>query len=335
MLELNITQQRNICKRFPSFELCYEERIHKKVCGRNELYMAIPFGQKYFMWFTYFQDMDVCILIELYPNKKFKQMKIINSCFHEDLAIGKGTVLYGTLVDNSFFCVEDIYYLSGVSLSNKNYKHKLECIVSILNNSIKQISYSKSHLYVVVPPLSTSYDTLIKETETLPYLIYGIKFINYENFKATQKVFIHKKEKQKIIETFKVEASSQNDIYYASYYDSKKRELVKHPKSLLIPTYTTSVLMNTLFRDIKENRNLDSLEESDSEDEFQNTSNEKFLKQNKQLYMRCMFNIKFKKWSPIELDDTKTRGKPRVCAVERSVVEAIENKFIKRNQRRY
>ena len=41
MLELNITQQRNICKRFPSFELCYEERIHKKVCGRNELYMAI------------------------------------------------------------------------------------------------------------------------------------------------------------------------------------------------------------------------------------------------------------------------------------------------------
>ena len=36
-----------------------------------------------------------------------------------------------------------------------------------------------------------------------------------------------------------------------------------------IPDYKTSVMMNSLFRDIKENRNLDFLEESDSEEEFE------------------------------------------------------------------
>lgn len=334
MLELNTTQQKNIIKRFPNFELCYEERIHKKVCNRNEIYMAIPFGQKYFLWFTYFQDMDVCILIELYPNKKIKKMRIINSCFKSDLSIGKGTILYGTVVDDYFFCVEDIYYLSGFSLSNKCFKDRLDNIRFVLNDSIKQVSYSKSHLYVVVPPLSTQYDAVAKESETLPYQIYGIKLINYLNPKMIHKIFIHKKEKQKIVEIFKIKAANQNDIYYAYYYDTKKREYVKHSRSLLIPTYTTSVLMNKLFRNIKENHNLDSLEESDDEEEFQNTSDEKYLKTNKEFKMQCMFNIKFKKWCPIQLAEDKSQQE-RVKVVERNVVETIENKYIKRNQRVY
>ena len=36
-----------------------------------------------------------------------------------------------------------------------------------------------------------------------------------------------------------------------------------------IPDYKTSVLLNKVFRNIKENDNLDALEESDNEDEFE------------------------------------------------------------------
>ena len=35
--------------------------------------------------------------------------------------------------------------------------------------------------------------------------------------------------------------------------------------------------MNTLFRNIKENQNLDALEESDDEEEFENISLDKFV----------------------------------------------------------
>jgi hypothetical protein len=68
-----------------------------------------------------------------------------------------------------------------------------------------------------------------------------------------------------------------------------------------IPDYKTSVFMNKLFRNIKENHNLDSLEESDEEEEFENIQIDKFVDLSKILKMRCSFNYKFKKWVPMQV----------------------------------
>ena len=68
----------------------------------------------------------------------------------------------------------------------------------------------------------------------------------------------------------------------------------------MIPTYKCSVMMNTLFRNIKENANLDLLEESDEEDEFENTQINKFVDLDKTLSMECVFLKKFQKWQPIK-----------------------------------
>jgi hypothetical protein len=65
--------------------------------------------------------------------------------------------------------------------------------------------------------------------------------------------------------------------------------------------------MNNLFRNIKENKNLDSLEESDSEDEFENNKPDKFVYLNKTFKMNCMYNSKFLKWIPINIVDKKDR----------------------------
>ena len=59
--------------------------------------------------------------------------------------------------------------------------------------------------------------------------------------------------------------------------------------------------MNKLFRNIKENENLDKLEESDDENEFENINADKFVYLNKNYNMLCSFCNKFKKWVPIEL----------------------------------
>ena len=62
--------------------------------------------------------------------------------------------------------------------------------------------------------------------------------------------------------------------------------------------------MNSLFRDIKENRNLDLLEESDDDEEFENNSPDRYVNLEKEIIMRCVYNNKFKKWEPIaEIDE--------------------------------
>jgi hypothetical protein len=59
--------------------------------------------------------------------------------------------------------------------------------------------------------------------------------------------------------------------------------------------------MNRLFRNIKENQNLDALEESDDETEFQNENDDKFVFLDKSFKMNCVYNPKFKKWMPVSL----------------------------------
>jgi hypothetical protein len=68
-----------------------------------------------------------------------------------------------------------------------------------------------------------------------------------------------------------------------------------------IPDYKTSVMMNRLFRNIKENENLDALEESDDDDEFENEKGDKFVYLDRSYKMNCKLNYKFKKWYPISL----------------------------------
>jgi hypothetical protein len=92
--------------------------------------------------------------------------------------------------------------------------------------------------------------------------------------------------------TFLLKPDAQNDVYYVLHSTNDiitDTTLVAH-----IPNYKTSVMMNSIFRNIKENRNLDALEESDDEDEPDNY----VLDANKCVRMTCIFNHRFKRWQP-------------------------------------
>lgn len=99
---------------------------------------------------------------------------------------------------------------------------------------------------------------------------------------------------------FKVIPLIQPDIYELYCYDDLNKTEIYYGIAM-IPTYKSSVFMNGLFRNIKENSNLDLLEESDDEEEFQNNRENKFVNLDKYLYMKCVFNKKFNKWQPIEV----------------------------------
>ena len=91
---------------------------------------------------------------------------------------------------------------------------------------------------------------------------------------------------------FNVKADLQNDIYHL-YEDDTYVDVA------YIPDYKTSVKMNRLFRNIKENENLDALEESDDEEEFENDKEDRFVDLEKVLKMQCYLHSKFRKWVPL------------------------------------
>ena len=56
--------------------------------------------------------------------------------------------------------------------------------------------------------------------------------------------------------------------------------------------------MNSLFRNIVENRDLDLLEESEDEESFENIDEYRYVDLKKTLYFKCQYNRRFKKWVP-------------------------------------
>lgn len=100
---------------------------------------------------------------------------------------------------------------------------------------------------------------------------------------------------------FLVRPDIQFDIYDLYVCDNTSNPALKKHNVAHIPSYKTSVFMNTIFRNIKENTNLDFLEESDDEDEFENTNIDKYVDMSKEICMICVFNDKFRRWIPIEV----------------------------------
>jgi hypothetical protein len=95
---------------------------------------------------------------------------------------------------------------------------------------------------------------------------------------------------------FRVKADVQFDIYHL--YAFGKQSSMVYCGVAYIPDMKTSFFMNGLFRNIKENRNLDYIEESDDEDDFQDTRTDKYVDLSKILTMECQFHPKFKRWVP-------------------------------------
>ena len=98
----------NILSNFPNIKLSYEKIIHKKVYN-FDIAIAVPEGKKSFIWFTFYNDKMLCLLLEFdeQQKKQIKNIKIMNCCFSKFLCYG--TIFYGTYFyheNNPFFCIE-------------------------------------------------------------------------------------------------------------------------------------------------------------------------------------------------------------------------------------
>ena len=292
-----------------NFELCYEITTHKKVYNADVI-LAIPEGTKCFAWFTTYKETNLCVIINNdntnndNTNKdntnNANKVKIVKTSFTDKLCYG--TIFYGTSFKHNkmdCFCIEDIYYYKGKYIGNINYSEKLRTIKEIFETSLSQIALIKSYTIFGLPFITSDIDTMLRDVPLLPYKVSDIKFRYFDKTKIrkimSMKYFSSSKKIQAI---FKVTPDMEPDIYNLFIYNNGKFEYydVAH-----ISDYNTSKMMNKLFRNIKENDNLDTIEESDSETEFEDSRDDKYVYLNRELKMVCDFNSKFKRWSPISL----------------------------------
>lgn len=297
----------SVLNRFPRLQLCYEKIIHNKV--NSDYCIAIPNGKKYFAWFTYYEDKNVCLLLEIFNKTKISKIESCVTCFHDDLALN--TVVYGTLVKNKFFFVEDILYYKNKDVSLYSGKKSLELLSFVFNNEIKQVNLINKSIVFGLPIMSRYYSELVTQLNDVPYKIYCIQFRNFYG-KNLKQNYLYKKQLDNVI--FSLKAEVANDIYSLYCINNGKKE---YYDMAYIPNYKTSVMMNNYFRQIKENNNLDALEESDDEEEFENISEDKFVNTNLELSFICEFNSKFKKWVPIKKADGSIIQRRQLFAFEK------------------
>ena len=340
-MELSQPQFSHIMDRFPTFELSYETISHKKVSTAYNLCLAIPTGKKMFAWFTFHKDKDACYLLDINKEKKITKATLSNQ--ETDMKLAMGTIIYGTFVQeeatkNEWFVIEELYYYKGISLKNMRFCEKVFIMKELLDI---QKTYEGSIKFCLPVMWHFNADTLMSNEYPafipepfLSNIYYPVHHIQYRaiynimpnlNVHLNRKILptiIKKKQSTHTFETipmtidinkpqyryptvFQVTADIQYDIYHLFAYGKGNTSV--YYNTAYIPNYKTSIFMNGLFRNIRENKNIDYIEESDDEEDFQNLNEDKYVDLNKVLLIECLFNRKFKRWTPIRVMDKKSK----------------------------
>lgn len=352
MHELTSYQIHQLMLRFPSFELSYETHPHKKVSPEYNACIAIPVGRKCFAWFTFDGNQNTCFFIEL--NREKKASKISVSSMHISTELAKGTLIYGTMIDNTInnnecpvFLADDIFYFCGIPTRNLLFSEKLGFLNTFFRKYLPQMDDVHIGLPAIWPihkeiEYETVYEIPEKWSKSMPYSIHHIQyrclniaapFFNvlpsrknvgatafgsssaysrslHTSSLSTTKLSVGinpemnpnirmdtRKPQYRNVTVFIVMADFQFDVYHLFAYGRNKE--LSYCGVAYIANYKTSCFMNGIFRKIRENMNLDAIEESDDEEDFQDTSYDKYVDLQKQVQMECRWNIRFKKWEPL------------------------------------
>jgi hypothetical protein len=207
-----------------------------------------------------------------------------------------------------------MFYYQGIPLKNICYGEKLGFIYDFLSFHSSLGFFLPTYRFVqeeeIIPKYTTHHIQYRALTRILPYIN-----IKTTIFSTPSTITIlpnpiptikpikmdYSRPQYKYPTVFQVCADIQTDIYHL-YVFGKGNQRVYYNVAY-IPNYKSSIFMNTLFRKIRENQNLDYIEESEDEEEFENIQEDKFVDLDKMIPMECIFHTKFKRWVPVKVMD--------------------------------
>jgi hypothetical protein len=306
--------------------------------SNKEIYFIIPKGKKYFVWFKnnecFFLELDAQRKIVTITNKKVSHTFPNNTILYgTHFYIRKIKNNRENCDITYYFTIENIHYYNGLHLDTTSVFEKFKKINDFFK---QQLNSQKQHNAVEIglPHISSSlkgasdikpfYSSFCIQKRHCNNASNEYENVFYFNSVSTQSssaivpapappaiAFTANKinnngnnnNNNGKYKLFIVKADIQNDIYHLYNPDenanANTNANIDNELIASIPDYKTSVMMNSLFRNIKENKSLDALEESDDEDEFENVNLDKFVDLSKKIKMKCVYNYKFKKWTPV------------------------------------
>lgn len=336
-----------------NIKLSYETVAPKKVLSSEyDLCMAIPYGKKSYIWYTFYNEKPVCLLLELNRDNQINDnISIYSKIIPKDFELG--TIISGTIYEEEkekenelkttkHFIIDDIHMYKGINISKKTFYFKSGFLYNFFqesetetkgkgknmslvhlwnmnnNSKEKEIPYNIRHIQYratqqILPHYNVSgnkkplwnpiiiSDTIANKPPILPNnnkkIIINTNW-KYDFFKPIYKRNVF----------FWVKADLAYDVYYLGAVS--KQSQVIYCQNALILNLKTSILLNTIFRNIRENKCLDLVEDSDNEEDFEDVREDKFVNLEKECIMECYFHFKFKKWIPlyvVSTDDYKSR----------------------------
>jgi hypothetical protein len=248
-------------------KLPYESVTNKEVYLPNAIYLAQPVGKLSCISFTMVNDIPTCHLIEIKErqlNKKYP----ISTVFNPELI---GTVLQGTYLhyeSQSCFVIHNIFYYKHEKITC-SYEEKCKIFQEILSNYIWNEKMSSTQCMFFLPEMSFRIENINASYKVFCIKIMsGNKIINYID--------------ETVLKPFILHSTPARDIFEIYTLDNKFHSIAH------INTYKCSKMLNKLF---KKEITIDSIEDSDEEEEFQMKS----------IKMYCKWNELTKKWIPIKV----------------------------------
>jgi len=335
--------KQSILLRFPNIKLSYENIVHKKVYNANINIAIPKGAKNFawFTLFNVKNVCLIMELTNNNQIENIKITNACFSSQLSYGTILYGTII--NQYNSNFFSIEDIYYFKGKKVNMDTWGNKLILMKELLTQNLKQVAYNKSFIVFGLPLFSNNLEDFQNKFSNIKYEIDSIQFrsfnrvnnylfmyydkfvqdkrienrkvedkkvenrITLDNLQKREKTFdrpFNKNSKNNIKRevVFLIKPDIQNDIYNLYCNDNNTRKTIFYDIAY-IPDFSSSVMMNKLFRNIKENQNLDALEESDDEEEFENEREDRFVDLNKEYKMVCAYSHKFKKWYPLKLAD--------------------------------
>lgn len=274
----------------------------------NTYFILKSQGKRSYIWFTYYKDKILAILC--FINKNFNDYS--NKYYYYNIDFNN-TLLYNNVLIYGYYFKKNNkdYFILDCVINYNIYKKYLQHN-EFSNDIIYRLSLNKlvldniknsNNSYIYLPFISNDIATLFNNMYNIQYQPYSISVYKNNaylgNYILKNNNFVNKV-------TFLTRANIEPDSYDIYVLDRDK--FIKYDNAH-IDTFKTSIFMNSIFRKIKENSNLDLLETSDSEDEFENINNDKYVDLEKSINIEYKYNKSFKKWIPVNISNNTTISK--------------------------
>jgi hypothetical protein len=235
--------------------------------------------------------------------------------------------------DRKFFIIEDVHSYCGLNMKHLTFAEKMMRLKEFLN-TVKPCHDGITFVLPYMRQLATFadkietlledpifYDSMLDKTAYTTHHVqfrasaHIVPYLNHNYKKNTAKTVAPVIQQEELIPRkdidyaaaarkkeaiFMVSADVDDDIYhlhcFGTYFDLA-----------YIGTRKESKYMNGLFRNIRENSNVDLGEESEDEELFQNVNPDKYVDLSKKIKMNCVYNTRWRRWTPVSMAADNSR----------------------------